>query len=504
MTRRIIISLGLLLTVCLVGDAIVLTVLYRSSRELNSFSESHRSQPMRTDLVSASMRMETSLCAYIRGRGFTKAEVLENQSYVGAALETCTGCHHVAHVDEQLEGVRETHQLLGAAMQRLFDNTDAERGEALGQAALGISREVVRLATETVDHANRHLATESTQVATGVRHAALFLLATAIAVFVVGGLVFIDLEKRLIHPVGALLEDVERMCRGEASGASDRASQKEIRSLARGFGKAYTDLESAHQNVLQTERLSVVGRLAAGVAHEVVNPLANISSATQVMRRHGTTKEQEALVKQITAATARIADIVRDLEAFARAPAAATHTRAELVALLRQAAAVADYDRAAAGIDVTCQVDTNVSTIVCDTERMLVVFSQIVVNALDAMIAHGDKQGWLAITAERVGAEVEICFEDGGPGMTDEQIARAFEPFFTTKEPGAGTGMGLWMCYQVIERHNGTIGIRSTPGEGTTVTVRLPCDRRNGVRSESSEGVACAAGSFAQRRRDTC
>ena len=109
-----------------------------------------------------------------------------------------------------------------------------------------------------------------------------------------------------------------------------------------------------------------------------------------------------------------------------------------------------------------------------DGDRLLLVFTNIIVNAFDAVCSQANGHGRLTITSECSDDYVVTRFADNGPGMSEEQVARAFEPFYTTKDPGSGTGLGLWVAHRVIQQHRGTIEIRSPQGEGTTVTVRLP------------------------------
>ncbi len=477
LTRRIIISLGLLLTLCLIGDAIVMLSLQHSMRELSVFVESHRIQSMRTNLVSAGILVESNLRSYLPDRESSREGVLESERELDASLRRCASCHHQPGVQSQLDQMCATHQSLRSTTEDLFATSDTSQSESLRGEALELNHHLVRQASETADRASSHLAAKSAHVGVSVRHAALLLFGTLVAVLIFGGIVAIHLRRRLVLPVDALLEGVERIRRGEPAGEIALDADEEFRALADGFGKAYVDLKTADERILQAEKLAVVGRVASGVAHEIVNPLASISSAVQLMSRESESGPQEEYLRQIAQAIERISRIVHDVQTFSQPVTTETHGRAELVALLRQAVALSGYDERSSNIDATCEVDPNVSAIHGDADRLLLVFTNIVFNALDAITAKGGERGWLAVTAERVEDEVEITFEDSGVGMSEELGARAYEAFFTTKAPGAGTGMGLWIAYQVIARHNGTIGIRSREGEGTTVTIRLPCDK---------------------------
>jgi len=135
-------------------------------------------------------------------------------------------------------------------------------------------------------------------------------------------------------------------------------------------------------------------------------------------------------------------------------------------------------------IDIVCHHDPNLQPVYAEPDRLLLVYTNIVINACDAMHSWRDGSGKLEISTRQDGERVVTCFKDDGPGMTRDEVDHAYEPFFTTKDPGSGTGLGLWICYQVIQRHGGTIRIDSSPGQGTSVTVKLPC---NAVVSDQSE-----------------
>ncbi len=151
----------------------------------------------------------------------------------------------------------------------------------------------------------------------------------------------------------------------------------------------------------------------------------------------------------------------------------------EIRALLEQAATRIGYDPRARKVGITRCFDPDLRSVRGDAERLLLVFTNIMINALDAMAtgADGAVGGTLAIAARQVDGKVMVEFSDDGPGMSESDIAHAFEPFFTTKGTGAGTGLGLWICYQVIQRHAGTIRIDSKDGNGTKVTLVLPCEQ---------------------------
>ena len=148
-----------------------------------------------------------------------------------------------------------------------------------------------------------------------------------------------------------------------------------------------------------------------------------------------------------------------------------------MAALLDRAKTLLQYDHRAKLIELDCRYEA-LPTVRGNTDQLLLVFTNIIINAFDA-IGHRERGvGTLTITGRGEGDRVVIEFADNGSGMTEEQQAVAFEPFFTTKDPGIGTGLGLWVCYRVIQRHEGAIALQSQHGVGTTVTIKLDCAER--------------------------
>ncbi len=171
---------------------------------------------------------------------------------------------------------------------------------------------------------------------------------------------------------------------------------------------------------------------------------------------------------------------MRDLLSFSRPEGKQEAGLVDVPAILGQAVTLMGYDHRAHRIQISQQCDIHLPPVRGDVDKLLLVFTNILMNSFDAIGADGDNaRGTIRIRVRQAGDGLLVRFEDNGPGMSEAQIADAFEPFFTTKSPGQGTGLGLWICYQTIQRHQGTIGIASrTDGEdrSTTVTIRLPCE----------------------------
>jgi len=234
-----------------------------------------------------------------------------------------------------------------------------------------------------------------------------------------------------------------------------------------------TEKTKMEEQLLQSSKLASIGRLTAGISHEIGNPLASISSLVQELaelddaQRDGTEFVRESL-SSITGHLERISRIVRSLGDFARV-STARKVPSDIREVFNRTADLVRYDKRFRNIRYQAEFEP-VPPLLVNPDQIEQVFLNLLLNALDAMPDGGD----LRVTMRRQGPEVVVQVEDTGRGIDPEVMDRVFDPFFTTKPLGKGTGLGLSICYGTVRDHGGTITIRSTKGVGTIFTVRLP------------------------------
>jgi signal transduction histidine kinase len=217
----------------------------------------------------------------------------------------------------------------------------------------------------------------------------------------------------------------------------------------------------------RAERLATAGELAAGAAHEIRNPLTSIRSAIQHLGSGYEDGDQRAeLVGDILAEVDRINEIVEGLLSFAR-PAEPKFEDVDLSELIRHAIAMVDTRARKQGVETRTEVPDDLS-VRADPNLITQVLLNVAMNALQAM----PEGGALDISAGRLGRMVELRVGDTGPGISEEDRDRLFDPFFTTKKDG--TGLGLSVCYGIVQRHGGEIEVESEVERGTLVKIRLP------------------------------
>jgi two-component system NtrC family sensor kinase len=317
------------------------------------------------------------------------------------------------------------------------------------------------------------------------------------------GLLTLVLTRRLVvRPVAQLVEATKRVGSGDLDQPAPITGRDEIAALGTSFNRmsaalavaqAERDqvlqhleqqveertqaLAQAQKQLVQTEKLSSLGRLSASIAHEINNPLAGILTVAKLLLRTFQSgamdeKAQAGAIRHLTLVqreTERCTAIVRNLLGFAR-ERALTVTDADLNAAIDEALFLINNQTSLQGITVSRQLGT-LPLVRADFGQLRQAFANIMINACDAM----PQGGTLTVTTRHLPAPDEVVvvtIGDTGVGIPREQLSKVLDPFFTTKEKG--TGLGLSVVYGIIEHHGGTMTLDSTVGVGTTVTMRVP------------------------------
>ncbi len=234
---------------------------------------------------------------------------------------------------------------------------------------------------------------------------------------------------------------------------------------------AYRDITArkrVEEQLIEMEKLASVGRLVASVAHEINNPLEGILNYLHLLSLKTPGEEQKRLLELVIYGCNRIATIVkRLLESHQQAFEEKINMEVNLC--LRNVINLLESRMRLSNIDPIQELDVNLPQISCDPTQIEQVFINVIINAMDAM-PHG---GTLKVSTSLKGDNVQIDFMDTGCGIPDKDIPKLFEPFYSTKK-GEGTGLGLWVSYNIVKAHNGSFRIESKVGKGTTMTILLP------------------------------
>jgi two-component system NtrC family sensor kinase len=307
--------------------------------------------------------------------------------------------------------------------------------------------------------------------------------------------VSVRVARRISTPIHDLTVAAQRIARGDYSQAVDGGSDDELGYLAHSFNAMSTEVQLAHEalresadelerkveertaelkrmqaQMIQSEKMVAIGKLAAGVAHEINNPLTGVLTNSSLMLEdmaddHPWREDIQTIVNE----TLRCRKIVKGLLDFSR-QTKPQRTLLDLNQVVEDTLSLVRNQTVFRNTRLVYELDPHLPTVLADADQMRQVVLNIVLNAAEAMVQGGELR--VASSADAAAKAVELRISDTGPGIPDEVRARIFEPFFTTKK--TGTGLGLAVAYGIIERHHGRIRIESARGKGTTFIVSVP------------------------------
>ncbi len=240
--------------------------------------------------------------------------------------------------------------------------------------------------------------------------------------------------------------------------------------MSRKMASDIEQLRRLNDQLVRTEKLAAMGTLAAGLAHEVNNPLASISSLVQMMRsQEGHSDDTREKLKMISDQIGRITQVTNDMTNFARTRPAARKA-SDVNVIVQTALRLASFDKEFQNLDLEIGLADGLAPVLADEDQLQQVFLNMLLNARDAM-ADG---GTLRVRTADNGGDVIVEIADSGSGIDDADKAFVFDPFFTTKPAGRGTGLGLAVCYGIVSAHGGRIEVADNQPAGTRFTISLP------------------------------
>ncbi len=231
----------------------------------------------------------------------------------------------------------------------------------------------------------------------------------------------------------------------------------------------FTEMKKLQRQVDQSEKLAVIGQLAAGIAHEIGNPLTSISSLVQILQRktgEDFTREKLSVIRENID---RISKIVRELVDFSKPPGH-DKTSININDVIKTATGIVKYDKRVKKVSFITELDHSLPPLYVVPDQLLQVFVNILLNALDATGGEGE----ITVKSYMENEKVNIEFIDNGCGIEKKDIDKIFDPFFTTKDVGKGTGLGLAVSYGIIKKERGEIVVRSIIGKGSNFKIILP------------------------------
>lgn len=311
----------------------------------------------------------------------------------------------------------------------------------------------------------------------------------------------------ITRPIHQLLQATRKVAHGDLDCRVTTTSTDEIGQLAESFNVMTDELQkatdgyrmltktledkvrekteeliSAQNQLIQYEKLTAIGKLAAGIAHEINNPLTSILlNSHLIAEKLGKKNALHENLKLIIDETTRCGTIVKGLLQFSR-QSIPEKNPAQINDVVNDTLLLFDSQILVNQVEVEKDLGDDLPVLMIDANKIKQVFTNVILNALDAMPTGGilTINSWL----DEAQDQIKVSFADTGPGISEEQIGKIFDPFYTTK--GAkGTGLGLSVSYGIIEQHNGAIAVESATGAGTIFTISLPLDGSGGQNKEA-------------------
>jgi two-component system NtrC family sensor kinase len=324
-----------------------------------------------------------------------------------------------------------------------------------------------------------------------------YILLDSLILVTVGILLLSRIVVKPIHKLLKMTEDYKEgdmvLSLGEASGNEigdlSRSlsimlkrldeNKKELKAHISSLEKANKDLQQAQDEIIRSEKLASVGRLSAGIAHEIGNPIGIILGYLDLLNSDDIREEEKKdFLKRIEAEIIRVKEIIKQLLDFSR-PSNGERGKTHIHEMITSTLTMLSPQPIMENIQTSTQLMAEEDVVLADPGQLQQVFLNIILNAADALAEkrlsgeEGDEKKLTVIT-ENKGNWIQIRFSDTGRGIPQQELTRIFDPFYTTKEPGKGTGLGLSVCYRIVEGLGGTISAESTAGKGATIIVTLP------------------------------
>lgn len=305
---------------------------------------------------------------------------------------------------------------------------------------------------------------------------ALLILSIFITTLVASGALVVNYKKKIKAEEKAKHLENQRRLERELEEALKRYTVELEDKVDKGTATA----KKLEQQIMHSEKLAALGRLAAGVAHEIGNPLTSISTFAQLLREMATDEFSQSSLDIINNHIQRITDIVRRMSTFARADSM-NSKYLQLNDVLQSTLDLMHLDkRMKSAIEIVVSLDAGLPKTMIDEGQMSQVFINIILNALDAM-----HEGGTLSVASRAGHDdsgresIMISFADTGAGIPRDSLEKIFDPFYTTKESGKGTGLGLSVSYNIVKQFKGDIKVESEAGRETVFTIILPVEKES-------------------------
>ncbi len=342
-----------------------------------------------------------------------------------------------------------------------------------GDEKYRLESELRRFGAEILADASNTIDQERLRINSLMYTSKVIAVAALLIILVLEAVIASFITRQIIRPFRRFEKYTQRIAAGDFSPITPaRKYRDEFTNLAIAINRMLTELKHHEEQLIQSRKMAAIGSLTAGIAHELNNPLNNISLTSEALIEDfdsWTREEKLKMLRDIFTQVERASVTVGNLLDFTRRDET-SFERISVNDVLRSTAGLMSNELALNKVKLDLKLADNLPPILGNHHNLQQVFLNLFLNAIQAM----PDGGILTVRSRVTDETVQVEVTDTGCGIPKDHLAKIFDPFFTTKEVGKGTGLGLSVSYGIIQKHHGSISVESEPGKGTTFTVRIP------------------------------
>ena len=472
MKKRIVIGLSLILLIFIAGGFFIIFTIESSRSELNGLIKLHQAQMLRDNLLLNVERVQGDI--YLSGGDFSGA----NRSMTGdinnlnLAINSCFSCHHPGDLNNRLINAKRQIETYKDKVEFILNPGEKNRQslEKSKYDAIAVGNELLGTLNDIVFKASLHLRERTMKVFNRVDTAEKILYASILSGLFAAAVIAFRLQKILMKPIGALLSGAENFSRGDLDYRIPEDMPGELSVVAGSLNNMAAELKTNIEEIKKAEQTQVMGEVAAGLAHEIKNPLAGIKGALEIFLRELRLSDEETRIFEEMLFQIKKLDVMtKSFIEYARPPSP-QFVPSSINEIINNALSFMtkhNLHRNIGNVEIVKELDESPCAINADPMLLQQVFLNLAFNALDAMPDGGILKFRTSNESSFVTAEVS----DTGHGLDPETIKKIFQPFFTTKT--RGLGIGLSISKRLIEQHGGEITAFSSES-GTTFRIKFP------------------------------
>jgi signal transduction histidine kinase len=473
--KRIIIGMSFVSLIFLAGGIYLIANIQMATATLDNLIKLHQVEIIREHLLIQIKKVQSDL--YLKNTRYARNidTVMRNVENMTAMSNVCFKCHHSEPVMKSLITLRNEVEIYKDALSRVI-TMRANNGRLSKEedAAFSIGEDLISRVNDIINFSQLKLEekTEASMKKIAQTKMILFILVPLGPLLAIG-LAFIFIRD-MTRPLNAILEATRSLKAGNL-GYRIGGLKDEFGEVAASFNEMAGSLNEQVSNMQRAEQMTVVGEMAASIAHEIKNPLAGIKIALNMLIENKNLSEAESDITRASfSQIKRVESLIKEVLDFARPKEpqyALTDVNAVIDKTVSFIEAVSVQANNGAGVRVVKALATDVPELLVDPMQIQQAVMNIVLNAYDAM----PQGGTLAVESAVANNSFVVTISDTGSGIDPQIMGKLFKPFFTTK--AKGTGLGLAIIKGIVERHGGTIDIANGADVGTSVTLALPMGR---------------------------